>query len=147
MASENIGNVYPTKIPGYDDAADIQAALRLYHYGSSTYDVNNTDLESLTNPSMAYTLNDLQTQIDNNYNSPAAAAEVQDTEPTSPVDGFLWVHTDAEYTGMPLSATSIYQNTTPTSGLVDGLLWIKKGTSPLEMSVYDVSANTFLRVI
>jgi hypothetical protein len=31
MASENIGNVYPTKIPGYDDSADIQAALRLNH--------------------------------------------------------------------------------------------------------------------
>jgi hypothetical protein len=28
--------VYPTKIPGYDDAADIQEALRLYHYGSTT---------------------------------------------------------------------------------------------------------------
>jgi hypothetical protein len=26
---------YPTKIPGYEDAADIQEALRLYHYGST----------------------------------------------------------------------------------------------------------------
>jgi hypothetical protein len=147
MASENIGNVYPTKIPGYDDAADIQAALRLYHYGSSTYDVNNTDLESLTNPSMAYTLNDLQTQIDDNLLNPAAAAEVQDAEPTSPVDGFLWVQSNAIASGYPASATSIYQNTTPTSGLVDGLLWIKKGSSPLEMSVYDINANAFLRVI
>ena len=41
MASENIGNLYPSKIPGYEDAADIQAALRLYHYGSTTYDINN----------------------------------------------------------------------------------------------------------
>jgi len=147
MASENIGNVYPTKVPGYDDAADIQAALRLYHYGSSSYDINNTDPATLVSPSIAYTLNDLQTQIDNNYNSPAAAAEVQDTEPVSPVDGFLWVHTDQEYTGLPLSATSIYQNATPTSGLIDGLLWIKKGTSPLEMSVYDADTSTFLRVI
>jgi hypothetical protein len=147
MASENIGNVYPTKVPGYDDAADIQAALRLYHYGSSTYDINNVDPAALVSPSMAYTLNDLQSQIDDNLLNPAAAAEVQDTEPTSPVDGFLWVDTNAEYTGMPLSATSIYQNTTPTSGLVDGLLWIKKGSSPLQMSVYDTTANTFLRVI
>jgi hypothetical protein len=28
--------IYPTKIPGYDDAADIKEALRLYHYGSTT---------------------------------------------------------------------------------------------------------------
>jgi hypothetical protein len=147
MASENIGELYPTKIPGYDDAADIQAALRLYHYGSTTYDVNNNVISAIPNPSMAYTLNNLQEQITSNYNSPAAAAEVQDAEPVSPVDGFLWVHTDAEYTGLPLSATSIYQNTTPTSGLIEGLLWIKKGSSPLEMSVYDADANTFLRVI
>lgn len=147
MASENIGELYPTKIPGYDDAADIQAALRLYHYGSTSYDINNNVIASLPNPSMAYTLNNLQEQITENYNSPAAAAEVQDTEPVSPVDGFLWVDTDAEYTGLPLSATSIYQNATPTSGLVDGLLWIKKGTNPLQMSVYDANTSAFIRVI
>lgn len=147
MASENIGNVYPTKVPGYDDAADIQAALRLYHYGSSTYDINNVDLAALVSPSIAYTLNDLQSQIDDNLLNPAAAAEVQDTEPVSPVDGFLWVHSDATYTGLPLSATSIYQNSTPTENLVDGLLWIKKGTSPLEMSVYDANTSAFIRVI
>lgn len=147
MASENIGNVYPTKVPGYDDAADIQAALRLYHYGSSTYDINNVDPAALVSPSMAYTLNDLQSQIDDNLLNPAAAAEVQDAEPTSPVDGFLWVQSNVLATGLPLSATSVYQNTTPTSGLVDGLLWVKKGSSPLEMSVYDTTANTFLRVI
>ena len=35
MAAENIGTVYPTKIPGLEDPADIQAALKLYHYGTS----------------------------------------------------------------------------------------------------------------
>jgi hypothetical protein len=147
MASENIGNVYPTKIPGYDDAADIQAALRLYHYGSTTYDINNTDLNQLVNPSLAYTLNDLQSQIDDNAANPAAAAEVQDSEPASPVDGFLWVDSDATVTGSPLSATSIYQNTTPTANLVDGLIWIKKGTSPLQMYVYDANTSAFIQVV
>ena len=147
MASENIGNVYPSKSPGYEDAADIQAALRLYHYGSTTYDVNNTDTSQLLNPSLAYTINDLQEQITDNLNTPAAAAEVQNTEPSSPVDGFLWVDTSASITGSPISATSVYQNTTPASGLVDGLLWVKKGTSPLEMYVYDSNTTAFIRVI
>jgi len=147
MASENIGNVYPTKIPGYDDAADIQAALRLYHYGSTTYDINNTDTAQLVNPSLAYSLNDLQDQIDNNLLNPAAAAEVQDAEPTSPVDGFLWVQSNVSVTGSPTSATSVYQNTQPSSGLVDGLLWIKKGTSPLEMYVYDSNTSAFIQVV
>lgn len=143
MAVENIGNVYPTKIPGYDDAADIQAALRLYHYGSTEYDINNTDLNQLVNPSIAYTLNDLQSQIDDNASNPAAAANVQDSEPISPVDGFLWVDSDATLTGSPMSATSVYQNTEPSTNLVDGLIWAKKGTSPLEMYVYEESSNTW----
>ena len=65
MAAESIGNLVPTKIPGYADAADIQAALRVYHYGSYTYDPNETNPANLVNPSIAYTINDLQDQIDN----------------------------------------------------------------------------------
>jgi hypothetical protein len=64
MASETIGNLYPTEIPGYADNADIQEAFRLYHYGSLEYDKDNSNAASLVNPSIAYTLNDLQVQID-----------------------------------------------------------------------------------
>lgn len=63
MAAENIGNLIPTKIPGYSDSADIQAALRVYHYGSFSYDPANTSAAALVNPSIAYTINDLQDQI------------------------------------------------------------------------------------
>jgi hypothetical protein len=63
MAVESIGTLVPTKIPGYADAADIQAALRAYHYGSYTFDVNETNAANLINPSVAYTINNLQTQI------------------------------------------------------------------------------------
>jgi uncharacterized protein YaiE (UPF0345 family) len=64
MAAEDIGQLVPTKIPGLSDQADIQAALRLYHYGSYTFDTAETDPAELVNPSIAYTLNDLQDQID-----------------------------------------------------------------------------------
>ncbi len=64
MAAESIGNLVPTKIPGLSDQADIQAALRVYHYGSYTFDTAETDPAELVNPSIAYTLNDLQDQID-----------------------------------------------------------------------------------
>lgn len=64
MAAENIGILIPTKIPGYVDTADIQAALRLYHYGSYDFDPNESDPTELINPSIAYTLYDLQDQID-----------------------------------------------------------------------------------
>jgi hypothetical protein len=63
MAAESIGNLIPTKIPGYADAADIQAALRLYHYGDYTYTPSNSNTANLVNPSIAYTINSLQSQI------------------------------------------------------------------------------------
>jgi hypothetical protein len=63
MASETIGTLYPTEIPGYADSADIQAAFKLYHYGSLSYDTENANTAELINPSIAYTLNDLQDQI------------------------------------------------------------------------------------
>jgi hypothetical protein len=65
MAAESIGTLVPTKIPGLADPADIQAALRLYHYGSYSYNTANSNEGSLINPSIAYTINNLQTQIDN----------------------------------------------------------------------------------
>jgi uncharacterized protein YaiE (UPF0345 family) len=64
MAAESIGTLVPTKIPGLSDQADIQAALRVYHYGSYTFDTAETVAANLINPSIAYTLNDLQDQID-----------------------------------------------------------------------------------
>ena len=65
MAEENIDNtvsgsgLFNTKIPGLSDAADIQAALRLYHYGSYTYDGANTNTANLLTPSIAKHLQNL----------------------------------------------------------------------------------------
>ena len=63
MAAESIGAIYSTKIPGYSDNADIQAAFKLYHYGSLDYDSTNANVASLVSPSIAHTLNNLQSQI------------------------------------------------------------------------------------
>lgn len=66
MAAENIDNtingtgLFPAKVPGLSDAADIQAALRLYHYGSYTYDGSNTNPANLLNPSIAKHLQNLK---------------------------------------------------------------------------------------
>jgi hypothetical protein len=63
MAAESIGTLVPTKIPGLSDPADIQAALRLYHYGDENYNPANASEGSLVNPSIAYTINSLKNQI------------------------------------------------------------------------------------
>ena len=67
MAAENIDDTengtgpFNTKIPGLGDPADIQAALRLYHYGSDTYDAAAPVPGPLPIPSIA---NYLKTLVD-----------------------------------------------------------------------------------
>lgn len=80
MAAESIGSLVPTKIPGLSDQADIQAALRLYHYGSYTFDTAETDTAELINPSIAYTINDLQEQIDSVSGGSAIQASIVDAK-------------------------------------------------------------------
>ncbi len=80
MAAESIGSLVPTKIPGLSDQADIQAALRVYHYGSYTFDTAETDPAELVNPSIAYTLNDLQDQIDSVSGGSAIQATIVDAK-------------------------------------------------------------------
>lgn len=57
------GTTFNTKIPLLSETADITAALRLYHFGDPSYNLANTDPANLVNPSIAYTLYDLQNDI------------------------------------------------------------------------------------
>jgi hypothetical protein len=84
MASESIGAIYPTEIPGYADNADIQAAFRLYHYGSTEYNTSNTNTDNLSSPSIAFHLNALQEQIDTLV-SPREKAAISTTAATGTV--------------------------------------------------------------
>ena len=67
--SVSIGNLYSTEIPSLSENADIQEAFRLYHYGAPSgtgvgeYDPTNSNVANLVNPSIAYSLNNLQSQI------------------------------------------------------------------------------------
>jgi len=67
--AESIGNLYSTAIPALSDTADIQEALRLYHYGAPSgsgagqYPTTNSDPTNLKIPSVAYHLYNLQQQI------------------------------------------------------------------------------------
>jgi hypothetical protein len=138
MAVENIGNLVSTKIPALTDDANIQDALKAYHYGSYDFDTAETDPENLLNPSIAYTINDLQDQIDDQVALELAARDssrVTTTAPTAAAftafsatipDGYIWVDKDAAAPVGYLSATSIYTATEPTTGLANGVIWIKK---------------------
>jgi hypothetical protein len=133
MAVESIGALYPTKIPGYADAADIQAALRAYHYGSYTYDTANTSSGSLVANSMAKFLFDIETDIAALENRPSSGGEVDTTAPAAvdfiPAeipDGFIWVDQDGSLGGAPIGATAVFTNSAPTTSITTGTVWVDK---------------------
>ena len=159
MAVENIGSLVPTKIPSLSDDADIQDALRAYHYGSYTFDTAEANAANLLNPSIAYTINNLQTQITTKAALEVSARDSSRVTTTAPVagaftafsatipDGYIWVDKDAPTPGVYTSATSVYTTTQPTTQLANGVIWIKKGSSPIEMYVYNGDTGAFNRVV
>lgn len=135
MAAEDIGALFNTKIPGFEDAADIQAALRLFLYGSSSYDIANTDEAQLPSPSLAYHLQQLKNRIQFQEDL-GAGSDYLPTAPTSPEDGFIWVDSTSTPVVDTIVPTASYQTTAPTLNLTAGMLWVDSDSSPLKMYVY-----------
>jgi len=140
--AEDIGNIYKTKIPSYAEAADIQAALKLFHYGTTT--VPTTEGEILAD-SLAGHLKSLDTRLDSIELDPAKSDFLTQTEminkfPTVPsrIDGYIGMDPDSNGgTVETLYSTAIYSNEAPTTDLVDGILWIDKDSDSKDIYVYD----------
>ena len=122
--------LFNTKIPALSDAADIQAALRLYHYGKYDYDPANP-----TNTSVAGHLQALDIRLDA-QETLGVGSEYSSTKPTSPVEGFVWVDAASTPVTTAVVSTANYQTTAPTVGLTQGMLWVDSDSSPLKMYVY-----------
>ena len=159
MAVENIGNLVPTKIPALSDDANIQDALKAYHYGSYDFDTAETNTANLLNPSIAYTITNLQTQINTKAALEVAARDSSRATTTAPTaaaftafsntipDGYVWLDKDSSAGVGYFAATSVYTTTAPSTNLANGLIWIKKGSSPIEMYVYNGDTSTFDQVV
>ena len=159
MAVENIGNLVPTKIPALSDDANIQDALKAYHYGSYDFDTAETNTANLLNPSIAYSITNLQTQITTKAALEVAARDSSRASTTAPTaaaftafsntipDGYVWLDKDSSAGVGYYAATSVYTTTAPSTNLANGLIWIKKGSSPIEMYVYNGDTSTFDQVV
>jgi hypothetical protein len=159
MAVENIGNLVPTKIPALSDDANIQDALKAYHYGSYDFDTAETNTANLLNPSIAYTITNLQTQITTKAALEVSARDSSRASTTAPTaaaftafsntipDGYVWLDKDSSAGVGYYAATSVYTTTAPSTNLANGLIWIKKGSSPIEMYVYNGDTSTFDQVV
>lgn len=138
--AEDIGPVYTTKIPALSEAADIQAALKLYHYG--TTDVPTLESQVIATSVAGYikSLEDALEALDAREVARGIGQSFQTEEPTSPVDNYIWVKSDSSPTAIAELPTSRYQASEPTENLTAGLIWVDSDSFPLTMYVYSGTA-------
>jgi len=113
MASEDIGTIYKTQIPGYEDAADIQAALKLYHYGTAT--PISQESQIVANSVVGH-IKALDTRIDA-VESTGIGSDYGSTKPSSPQDGFIWVDSTSVIAPLVEKATWVLSASGSLSGL------------------------------
>lgn len=132
---------YNTTIPSLTDNANIQQALRMYHYGTPGGDVpdeSGNPNRTVKSESIVGYLRNLQSQIDNFD----VGSTYSSSEPTSPVDGYVWVDADSSapiFATPPATVPSVarYQTSAP-SNPVTGTLWVDStNTNALVLKVYD----------
>jgi hypothetical protein len=94
--AEEIGALYPVTIPSYADNADIQAALKLYHYGSLSYDEGNTDPAALLPASAAAHFAAIEQQLEDI--NPFSITSLQNAENLNQkiVNGYYSQDSDAD---------------------------------------------------
>jgi hypothetical protein len=122
-ATEQTNQLYNTQIPALSEDANIQEALRLYHYGVGT-GLPTTNAQIQPN-SVAGHLRSMRTDIQT-LQSKGAGSDYSATLPTSVDDGFIWVDSTSAAAIFPggIPTIAFYQSAEPTSGLVPGMLWV-----------------------
>jgi hypothetical protein len=122
-ATEQTNQLYNTQIPALSEDANIQEALRLYHYGVGT-GLPTTNAQIQAN-SMAGHLKSMRTDIQT-LQAKGAGSDYSSTLPTSVDDGYIWVDSTSAAAifsnGIPTIA--FYQSAEPSAGLVAGMLWV-----------------------
>jgi len=147
MAVEDIGLLVPTKIPGLADAADIQEALRVYHYGGSGYQATAAQT-SLPAVGIARRLLEITDDITALENRPSSGGDVAtnapvavDFTPSGIPNGYIWVDSDGSLGGAPTGATAVFTNSAPTSSITTGTIWVDKDSTAITANPFIPSAS------
>jgi hypothetical protein len=148
MASENIDaaggtTTFNTRIPGLGDNANIQEALRVYHYGLSQGIDTIPSYENLIPSSIAGHFKAVSTRV--SALESAGIGSKYSTEAALPAtvpNGFLWIDSESSSptfnnTGTQALSVARYQDAIPTGNIANGALWVDKNSFPLTMYVYD----------
>ena len=131
MAAEDIGTVYPTKIPGLEDPADIQAALKLYHYGTTNTISSESDIVA---NSVVGHIKALDTRIDD-IEATGLGSGIAASAPTGVDNGYIWVDSTSSVSEEIHYSVSKYQTSAPTNPTL-GTLWVDSDSSPLTLYVW-----------
>jgi hypothetical protein len=129
---------YNTIIPSLTDDANIQEALRMYHYGTPDGTIPDDSANPIRSESIASYLNNLQSEI----NDFGIGSSYSVTQPADPEDGSIWMDGSSSASVL-LGTVAIYQNDTPVGVFVDGNIWVDKDSSPLTMYVYDADTQSW----
>lgn len=154
--AEDIGNLYPTKIPGYEESADIKEAIRLYHYGAPTgtapgeYNPANSTVSNIVRNSIAGQFRFIDEELADIRLSGIGSTYGNAAPTTMPngddvANGFVWMDSTSSASALN-GAVAAYQNTAPTTGITDGTLWVDKDSSPLKLYVYDLATTTWKEI-
>jgi hypothetical protein len=134
---------YNTKIPSLAENANIQDALRLYHYGTTTPPtIGNVIANSVAGhlKAMSSRVLFLENQSIGSVFGPIPNNGIP-TGYQIP-NGYIWVDQDSSapvFNNSGVSALSVarYQNAQPTGEIAQGSVWVDKDSDPLTMYVYD----------
>lgn len=132
----NPNGPYNTKIPGYNEAADIQEALKLFLYGvNQDGTVSQPSNQSeIVSTSIAGHLKAIQTEIDV-IDSKGIGSVLDSSYPESVTDGYIWVDSSSSSSSVPQYAQAVYSTSQPVNPST-GALWVDSDSSPLKMYVY-----------
>ena len=83
----NLNGPYDTKVPSYNESADIQQALKLFLYGTTTPPSNQSEIAST---SLAGNLKRIEADIDVIENR-GLGSSVSTTQPTGVGTGSVWL--------------------------------------------------------
>lgn len=149
MAKININStsstdgLFNTEIPDFSDNADIQEALKMYHYGVIGDNVVIPETSAQISGGIAGYLKSISEDIEI-LEEQGIGSDYLPSPPTGKPSGYIWM--DSSTSGSSFASRTVYQNAQPTEGLFDGMLWIDKDSSPLKMYVYDDDTSSWKEI-
>ena len=158
MSSENIDGttggtgLFNTAIPSLADNANIQEALRIYHYGLAEGNSTIPTEETVNPKSVAGNFKLISNRVSTLESTGIGSKYSPETTlPETVPDGFLWVDSQSasptfNNTGTQALSVARYQDDMPTGTIPDGALWVDKDSSPLAMYVYDGDSSSWRQI-